>query len=586
MKLYNIYIVVIILIKVLNAGILPQERRIDWTPGLQGEFPDKSHKINVRDFEAKGDGVSDDTQAFLDAIKAIAEEGGEIFIPEGSYLIKQPLTIDRGILFKGEAADKTRLFFDLAKQSKNCITFVKIDHSNWVTIKTGYKKGSQKLVVDDPGIFQAGDFVEIQQENDPEIMYTNKDWEQPWAQNAVGQILKIDAVNQDTLLLNKPLYMEYRLDLNPKIRTIGMVMYPGVEDLYIKRLDAGDGHTIEMRYTAFGRVQRIESAFTYRTHIYLCESYGCEIRNNYLHHSHDYGGGGHGYGVDVILHSTDNLIIDNIFKYLRHSMMTHVGASGNVFAYNFSTEREPQNLCDISLHGHYGNYNLFESNVIEEINVSDYWGPMGPGNTFLRNKITEENIQIRDDSHDQNFIGNVLLANSSIRIFPDVNGTFVHGNIIKDMVDWDDDTDDREIPVSYYLQSKPQFLMDIPWPLFGPDVSEDYILPAQMRYESGSPITNIKTFPPTIPKGYNLRVFPTPFNPETTIYYTLREQQEVKIQIYTIRGRLLTTLVDSIKPAGTHIVNFQPDKQVASGIYFVTVNTEKVFLIQKVILIK
>ena len=361
---------VFVLPSILFSAIIPDERRTDWSPGIPGEFPEKTVEVDVMDYGAVGDGLANDAQAFKNAIKALPASGGLLRIPEGTYLIKASLTISKGVLLKGQGSTKTRLKFDLNRQKDNCINFVAYDRGSWMDVLEDYQKGSRSLVVQNPSEFRAGDFVEIQQENDPELMYTDPDWQQTWAENAVGQICKIDSIRQDgTLILNRPLHFSYSQVLNPQIRKLGLIEYPGVEDLYIERLDAGDGHTIQLRYVAYGRIQRVESNMTYRTHVYLSECYASEVRHNYIHHAHDYGGGGHGYGVDTIRHTSDCLIIDNVFKYLRHSMMTHVGTCGNVFAYNFSTEREPQRLCDISLHGHYSTANLFESNVVEEIDV-------------------------------------------------------------------------------------------------------------------------------------------------------------------------------------------------------------------------
>ena len=74
-----------------------------------------------------------------------------------------------------------------------------------------------------------------------------------------------------------------------------------------------------------------------------------------------------------------------------------MGASGNVYGYNYSVETQSEGTwtpCDISLHGHYPHMNLFEGNTVQEVDVSDYWGPCGPGNTFLRNRVESEGIQV------------------------------------------------------------------------------------------------------------------------------------------------------------------------------------------------
>lgn len=58
--------------------------------------------IALQDFGAVGDGVADDSQAFLDAVEAIGREG-TIFIPEGRYIITKQINIPRRIVLRGVA---------------------------------------------------------------------------------------------------------------------------------------------------------------------------------------------------------------------------------------------------------------------------------------------------------------------------------------------------------------------------------------------------------------------------------------------------------------------------------------------------
>jgi hypothetical protein len=165
----------------------------------------------------------------------------------------------------------------------------------------------------------------------------------------------------------------------------------------------------------------------------LSESLWCEVRDSYMHDAHDHGGSGHGYGSNLGTHATVNLVENNIFVHLRHSMLVQVGATGNVFGYNYSIDPYANGggwtPCDISLHGHYPNMNLFEGNTIQEVDVSDYWGPCGPGNTFFRNRTEAEGIEVMDYSHRQNVFGNELGTDPNIiSTESSVNETLVHGN--------------------------------------------------------------------------------------------------------------------------------------------------------------
>jgi hypothetical protein len=65
---------------------------------------------------------------------------------------------------------------------------------------------------------------------------------------------------------------------------------------------------------------------------------------------------------------------------------------------------------------------------------------------------------------------------------------------------------------------------------------------------------------------------PNPFNPRTTIRYSLAREVETQILIYDASGRLVRTLVQAIVPAGNHEVTWNGRNdwgdRAASGVYF------------------
>jgi len=206
-------------------------QHIRWDPGIPDGIPDVAVKANVKDYGAIGDGKTDDALAIQKAIDAIDQ--GAVFIPAGKYFLKSGLNIDKSVVLRGEGSDKTHLFFDMA-EDRTAINISKYDRGEWVSVVSGYDFGSNRITVADAQLFSAGDFVEIQQENDPEVMYTDPKWEASWADDSVGQILRVEKVEGQTLVLDKPLYITFRQELNPKIRTQGFVERAGVEYLSIK----------------------------------------------------------------------------------------------------------------------------------------------------------------------------------------------------------------------------------------------------------------------------------------------------------------------------------------------------------------
>lgn len=71
--------------------------------------------------------------------------------------------------------------------------------------------------------------------------------------------------------------------------------------------------------------------------------------------------------------------------------------------------------------------------------------------------------------------------------------------------------------------------------------------------------------------GLGLAIHPNPFNPKTTIQYKLSVSGPVRLQIFDLRGRLVTDLVDETVSAGQHEVTWygrdSNGREVPSGVY-------------------
>jgi len=71
-------------------------------PLLGAPSPQTPGALNVRDFGAKGDGVTDDTAAFQEALDAASQAGGGVvFAPTGRYAIRGHLSIPAEVCLQG-----------------------------------------------------------------------------------------------------------------------------------------------------------------------------------------------------------------------------------------------------------------------------------------------------------------------------------------------------------------------------------------------------------------------------------------------------------------------------------------------------
>ena len=162
-------------------------------------------------------------------------------------------------------------------------------------------------------------------------------------------------------------------------------------------------------------VSGCESKMTQSSHVDIGgNSSNITVKGCYFHEANQYGEGGSAYGVNIAGKVTNCLVENNIFEYLRHSILLQCEATYNVVAYNYVTNPHAYDFgddykfdkCpvkntthprffengDILLHGQVCGYqvgayrNLIEGNCVPNIRIDVVpHGENGIYNTFYRN---------------------------------------------------------------------------------------------------------------------------------------------------------------------------------------------------------
>ncbi len=88
------------------------------------------------------------------------------------------------------------------------------------------------------------------------------------------------------------------------------------------------------------------------------------------------------------------------------------------------------------------------------------------------------------------------------------------------------------------------------------------------------------------PVGFELsQNFPNPFNPSTTIQFTLSQDDAVRLKVFDANGREVQTLVNGHTSKGTHTVSFNA-ANLASGVYLYRLETSTFSETKKMLLVK
>ncbi|MCD4829830.1 MAG: T9SS type A sorting domain-containing protein [Candidatus Cloacimonetes bacterium] len=129
------------------------------------------------------------------------------------------------------------------------------------------------------------------------------------------------------------------------------------------------------------------------------------------------------------------------------------------------------------------------------------------------------------------------------------------------------------------------------------DTEREYLFWVEQLYDTGisapSELVYINIEPPeggdgdTVP-GFVTALrpnYPNPFNPTTTIAFSMAQPGRATVKVYNLRGQLVTTLVDEYMQAGGHTITWTAEG-CASGIYLYRLEAPGYIRVRKALLLK
>jgi PKD repeat protein len=554
------FLFIIITQSSLQADIIAPARRISWAGnvGIAGGIPQRTTIFTTL---AAGSSLST-VQAALKA----CPQNQVVKLSSGSYVFNGMLDWDgvkSGVVLRGAGPSATKITFTGGYPniymrngfSENAL-------STKANLSADATKDSFTLNLSSvPSWVTIGGLIMIDQLDDPTFVsgagteggasYREILGNGP---RGMAQINRVVAKTATSITVEVPLYYGWQVSRTAQICQPGFdpstsraLSYCGIEDLYLTASYSGsDDHMIKMENCDSCWVQNVEiDNIAGGVAIMPNFSYRCEIRHNYIHHSHTYAGG-QGYGVALYNSTSGCLVENNIFQHLHASMMAHLGSSGNVFGYNYAFDGHADSNQDpsISTHGTHTYMNLWEGNFCANKALGDWTHGSSSHNTLLRNRILGHEgtksvdqtcVSVEYYNRYWNIVGNILgvrgfhnnyLASSStscdnqdiykvggeVNINCDFNpsdtvagsGIIIHGNydVLTDGVRFDPAISDRSISNSYYLSSKPLWFGDRPWPPFDPFSANSASvtnIPAGYRFTFGvDPASGPVNQPPTV----------------------------------------------------------------------------------------
>jgi len=484
----------------------------------------------------------DDIQGAIDS----CPEGQVVKLGAGTFHVASTIEITRGVVLRGAGSEGGATGTTIVKDGGETVIAIGVEYDGTCYGGTGHaltadaaKEATTLQVGGAASSFSRGDLALIDVVDDAEVDQGDCPYFKRTDGRSASQRLEIAEVDvgSGTLTLSSPLHWSFPAGggHNPEVVRVDrpVVRWAGVEHLLLQG-GSNPGYNgqmaggIDISNAAYCWVEDVQTDGTIGgMHISMTGTYRCVVRDSYIHHSADYGFGHDCYGIVLRCGAADNLVENNIVRYMNKPILFNVTGGGNVVAYNYADNSwaDPPAWQEVNIDCHcsFPHMELMEGNWAPHMGATTTHGNAGYL-TYFRNYAssvfappavwgsTDEQtgnvtaLQFQAGDVGMNVIGNVLGAagvsvsyesvdSGDFSIYAlggggDVSETslFRHGNYdaVNDAVLWDPAVAEHDLPPSFYLTSAPAWWPSgTPWPWAGPDLSPMVgVLPAKARSDA------------------------------------------------------------------------------------------------------
>lgn len=527
-------------------GLFPDGRTTTWNPGILADdqlgLPLGDDGLPVRTDVCATLSPGQNIQAALDA----CPDGAVVELAAGTFTVGNTITLDHSVVLRGAGSDAGGT--TIVRQGGGAVLAIGTTRDSicyggdGVPLMADAALESTTLSIGAAAAdFSPGDLALVDQVDDAMIQQGDCPYFKREDGRSVSQRVRVIAVDPGagTIELDAPLHWNFRADGEHAAEvtrvTAPRTEWAGVEHLRIQGgtnpgYNGQEAGGIDISNAAYCWVSDVQSDETIGgMHVSLTSTYRCVVRDSYLHHSADYGFGHDCYGIVLRCGAAENLIENNIVRYMNKPIMLNVTGGGNVIGYNYADNSwaDPPAWQEVNIDCHcsFPHMELIEGNFAPHVGATTTHGNAGYL-TFFRNYASSQfalpavagsnepqtgnvtSVQLQGGDVGMNLVGNVLGSDEIDAVYESYGGEtsiyrfdagsgagdivvssiYRHGNFdtVNDDTLWDPSNDVHMLPESLYLHTRPKWWPGgTPWPWAGPDLDPMVgELPAKARSDA------------------------------------------------------------------------------------------------------
>jgi len=333
----------------------------NWNPGILADVPTGNplgpDGLPVRtticaSVPAQG---GDATQAIQNALNGCTGKNQVVALAAGTYKISATIDVPSGVVLRGAGSDATTGTVIVSQnggpvlsigtlQDTVCYDSI-FDSAAKPLLAQDALKETATITVASAAGFTAGDLALVDQVDDSEV--SEGDCTTIFkrvANYGVSERVEIASVAGNVLTLTTPLHWSFKTAQTAHVSRMSKsaTKWAGIESVLVQGGRPGgyagqNAGGIDVSNAAYSWVKDVQvDGTTSGMPVRLAGTYRCVVRDSHFHNSYSYGFGQDNYGIVVACGAADNLVENNIARFMNKPVVFNVSGGGNVVGYNYA----------------------------------------------------------------------------------------------------------------------------------------------------------------------------------------------------------------------------------------------------------
>jgi hypothetical protein len=341
-------------------GLLNPDFTTTWNPGILADTPTgkplgpDNLPVRTTTCMSVAPMSGDATSAIQTALNGCAGTNQVVTLAAGTYMVSSTIQVPSGVVLRGSGSDASTGTTVVSTnggpvlaigtlQDGTCYEGSGFDATAEPLLTSDAPKETSTLQVADGSHFQAGDLALIDQTDSAQVNEGDCAYFKRVAGRGESERVQISAVSGNTLTLTTPLHWTFKTAQAAQVAKVSQapIEWAGIESVLVQGGRPGgypgqNAGGIDVSNAADCWVKDVQiDGTTSGMPIRLAGTYRCVVRDSHIHNSYSYGFGQDNYGIDLACGAADDLVENNVVRFLDKGILFTNSGGGNVVGYNY-----------------------------------------------------------------------------------------------------------------------------------------------------------------------------------------------------------------------------------------------------------